>query len=342
MRLSDYSNEHLVKAKANLFGRIVREMCLNGGGEYAAVQTCLAADPRSPFAPILEKALTGFATKAASVASTTNWGQPLSLATEVASAFITLVEAESILGKIPGLRRVPPSLAIPVSTASATAGWVGEAKPKPLTNLASGTLTVPPAKAQATVAISREVLKSGPGAGGLVRADLTASLVGFLDWAFVNPAAAPVAGVSPGSITNGTTGLVATGVPTTDVPVLIAAFYAGRPSAVTPVLLVSPATADALALGKVTPHMPVVVSPSLRTLTVVLDAAAVATAGTDDIGIIVSTEATVQVSDVPDSPATAATTYYSLFQNNAVATRAEWFISWTRADVTAVKYSAPA
>ena len=154
---------------------------------------------------------------------------------------------------------------------------------------------------------------------------------------------AAVVGVNPASITNGTTGLVSTGVPTTDIPVLIASFYAARPAAVRPVLLVGPATADALALGKVTTQMPIVVSPYLGTVTaVVLDAAAVAKAGTDDIGIMMSEAALIQVSDTPDAPATASTVYLSLFQTNTVATRAEWFISWARADVTAVKYSAPA
>ena len=342
MRLSDYSGEHLLQAKATLFGRIVQEMCLNGGKERTAVQACLAADPRSVLAPILERSLDGLGTKAASIASTTNWGAPLSLATELAASFMTLVEAESVIGKIRGMRKVPPGLAVPVGTASATAGWVGELKPKPLTTLSASTVTVPMAKAQATVALSREVLRSGPGAASLVRADLTASLAAYIDRQFTDPLVAAVAGINPASVTNGTVGLVATGVPTTDIPVLIGSFYAGRPHAVKPTLLINPATADALALGKVAPHMPVVESPHIGTLSIVLDAAAVAWAGTDDIGIIVSDEATIQVSDTPDSPATAGTTYFSLFQNNAVATRAEWFISWARADITAVKYSAPA
>ena len=342
MRLSDYSHEHLVQAKATLFAKIVQEMGLNGGKERLAVQACLAADPRSPFAPILEKSIEGLGTKAASIASTTNWGAPLSLATELAAAFISLVEAESVLGKIPGLRRVPPGLAISVSTASATAGWVGELKPKPLTILSASTVTVPMAKAQATVALSREVLRSGPGAASLVRADLTASLAAFIDRQFTDPAVAAVTGVNPASITNGTVGLVSTGVPTTDIPVLIASFYAGRPHAVRPVLLIGPGTADALALGRVAPQMPVVTSPHLGTLAIVLDAAAVARAGTDDLGIIVSDQGTIEVSDTPADPATASTTYVSLYQHNAVATRAEWFVSWARADITSVKYSAPA
>jgi hypothetical protein len=342
MRLSDYSHEHLTQVKANLFARIVQEMCLHGGGEWGAVQACLDADPRSPLAPTLERALEGFGTKAASIATTTNWGAPLSLATELAASFMTLIEAESVIGKIAGLRKVPPGLAVPVGTASATAGWVGELKPKPMTNLTLGSVTVPMAKAQATVGLSNEVLRSGPGAAPLVRANLTATLVAYIDGQFTNPAVAAVVGVNPASVTNGTVGLVATGVPTTDIPVLIGSFFAARPHAVAPALLVSPATKTALALGKVDPGMPLVVSPYIGTLTIVLDAAAVAWAGTDDIGIIVSNEATLQVSDTPDSPANAGTTYFNLFQNNAVAVRAEWFISWARADVTAVKYSAPA
>jgi len=343
MTLTDYSREQQVQTKATLWARVVQEMCLNGGAEVRALKTVLdEIGPRSPFAPIFEKALDGWETKAASVASTTNWGAPLSLATELASAFLTRVEAESVLQKIPGLRRVPPALAIPVSTALGVAGWVGELKPKPLTTLPFGSVTVPIAKAQTQVAISKELLRAGPGAAVLIRDNLINTLAAFIDRQFTDPAVAEVVGINPASITNGTVALVSTGVPTTDVPVLIAAFYAGRPHAARPVLLVSPATKSALALGKVDPGMPVVDSPSLGTLTVVLDAAAVRTAGTDDIGIMTSEQALIQVSDAPDSPATAATVYLSLFQNNAVATRAEWFQSWARSDVSAVKYSAPA
>jgi HK97 family phage major capsid protein len=344
MRLSDYSTEHQLQAKATLFAKFIQELCLNGGREVAALQTCLAAESesRSPLAPILEKALDGWQTKAATVGSSTNWGTPLSLATELASSFVTLMEAESVLRKIPGLRRVPPTLPIPVSTASGVAGWVGELKPKPFTTLTLGSLTVPTAKAVAQVALSKELLKSGPGAALLVRDTLTATLAAFIDGQFTNPAVAAVTGVNPASITNGTTGLVSTGVPTTDIPVLISAFYAGRPYAARPVLLVSPATASALALGKVDPGMPVVTSPSLGPLSIVLDAAAVATAGTDDIGVMVSEQALIEVSDTPTAPATASTVYFSLYQNNAVGVQAEWFISWARADVSAVKYSAPA
>jgi hypothetical protein len=344
-RLTDYSAEHQVQIKATLFARIVKEMGLNGGREHQALRTCLAAeDPRSASRDLLQKAFDNFGTKAATVGTSSNWGAPLSYATELSAAFISLVEAASLLGKIPGLPRVPPGLPIPVGTASGIAGWVGEAQPKPFNNLALSSLTVPPAKAVAMTALAKELLRSGPDADRLVKHDLVTKLALYIDQQFVDPAVAAVVGVNPASITHGTTGLVATGVPTTDIPVLVAEFLAARPSAAQPVLLVSPATAIALSLGKVDPgsSMPVVVSPALGALSIVADVAALARAGTDDIGVTVSEEALVQVSDAPDAPATAGTVYTSFFQDNVVGIRAEWFVSWARADVTAVKYSAPA
>jgi hypothetical protein len=170
---------------------------------------------------------------------------------------------------------------------------------------------------------------------------LTTSLVRFIDQQFTDPAVAAVAGVNPASITNGTTGLVATGNPVVDVPVLIAAFFAGRPDAVSPVLLASPATASALALGKVGVGMPVVTSPYLGTRTIVVDASALALAAVDDLGLTSSQHGSAAVTDTP-APADATTVMRSFFQENLIGLRAEWFISWARADISAVKYSAPA
>ena len=168
-------------------------------------------------------------------------------------------------GKIPGLRKVPPGLPIPVSTASGDRGLGRGAEAEAVYDAdvrvgdrARGE------GAGAGGALERSAAqragRRGPGARRFDRARWPRSSIGNSPIRRV----AAVTGINPASITNGTTGLVSTGVPTTDVPALIASFYAGRPHAVRPVLLVSPATADALALGKVTPHMPVVVSPPSR------------------------------------------------------------------------------
>jgi hypothetical protein len=48
------------------------------------------------------------------------------------------------------------------------------------------------------------------------------------------------------------------------------------------------------------------------------------------VQIDVSREATLQMDSAPDSPPTASTVMYSLFQNNGVAIRAERYINWAK------------
>jgi HK97 family phage major capsid protein len=56
------------------------------------------------------------------------------------------------------------------------------------------------------------------------------------------------------------------------------------------------------------------------------------------VSIDVSREATLQMDSAPDSPPTASTVMYSLFQNNGVAIRAERYINWAKRRSTAVAY----
>jgi hypothetical protein len=60
----------------------------------------------------------------------------------------------------------------------------------------------------------------------------------------------------------------------------------------------------------------------------------------DDGGVEVnvSTEASIQTDDAPDSPQTASTTLVSMFQTNQVAILCERFITWTKARSGAAVY----
>ena len=60
----------------------------------------------------------------------------------------------------------------------------------------------------------------------------------------------------------------------------------------------------------------------------------------DDGGVTIdaSGEASIQMDSAPDSPVAATTVYASMFQMNAVALRAERFITWKKANANAVKY----
>jgi hypothetical protein len=57
------------------------------------------------------------------------------------------------------------------------------------------------------------------------------------------------------------------------------------------------------------------------------------------VNIDVSREASVEMSTTPTSPVAAATVLVSLWQQNLVGLRAERFINWKRARLSAVRYT---
>ena len=153
--------------------------------------------------------------RAAVAAGTTtdaDWAKPLVEYQNMASEFIDLLRPQTIIGRIPGLRRVPFNIKIPRQTAGSAAQWVGEGKPKPVSELAFDQVTLGFAKLAGIVVLTDELVRfSNPSAEALVRQDLINTIVQTMDKDFVDPAKAASAGVSPASITNGVTPVTATG-----------------------------------------------------------------------------------------------------------------------------------
>ena len=109
-----------------------------------------------------------------------------------------------------------------MQTAGGTYGWVGEAKPKPLTKLAFASDTLGVTKVAGIIVLTEELVRfSNPSAEALVRADMVAGIAQFLDQQFIDPAVAAVAGVNPASITNGAPTAAATTNPVADIMGLI-------------------------------------------------------------------------------------------------------------------------
>ena len=87
--------------------------------------------------------------RAAVAAGTTTdpaWAAPLVNYQVMASEFIELLRAETILGRLNGYRSVPFNIKIPRQTAGATANWVGEGLSKPVSRLVLDQVTLPWAK----------------------------------------------------------------------------------------------------------------------------------------------------------------------------------------------------
>jgi HK97 family phage major capsid protein/HK97 family phage prohead protease len=297
------------------------------------------------------------ALKAAVAPGTTTdaaWAGPL-VQQQMVTDFLELLRPATILGKIPGLRNVPFNTKIPMQTAGGTYGWVGEAKPKPLTSLAFASDTLGMTKVAGIVVLTEELVRSStPSAEALVRADMVAGIARFLDAQFIDPAVAAVAGVNPASITNGAPTAVASTNPLADIMSLINHFATNNIPIDGVTFIMSASNALSLSFrtnldgspefpgisinGGTYKGLQFITSNTAGTNVVALQPAFILYADDGGVTIDASREASLQMDSAPMSPADATTVYVSLFQTNSVALRAERFINWKRVNANAVKY----
>ena len=131
------------------------------------------------------------------------------LSATLASAFLELARPAPLLGKIGGLRRVPARVSIAVQTGGASANWVAQSTPTPVSALSFATTALVPRKLAAIVAVSAELMRHEvPGTAQRLSADLIGAQAAFLDTQFTDPTVAAVTDVSPASITNAATPMV--------------------------------------------------------------------------------------------------------------------------------------
>lgn len=135
------------------------------------------------------------------------------LPTPVSVDFAEFVRPQTILGRLQGLRRVPPRTRMVAATGSTTAYWIGEAQPAPISRMTFTTNDTLQTLWLAAVAVTtRELLtSSSPSAESILSRDLAAAAVAALDSAFIDPDNAGTANVKPASITNGVTPITSTG-----------------------------------------------------------------------------------------------------------------------------------
>lgn len=281
------------------------------------------------------------------------WAAPLAV-TQPINEFLELLRPATIIGKIPGLRKVPFNISMPVQTGGGTYGWVGEGAPKPVGNLQFTSATLAIAKAAGIIVISQELAKiSTPSAEAVVRNDMIKGMAAYLDQQFIDPTVAAVASVSPASITNAAVQVGSAGSSPdnakTDLKALVSSLLTanqGQGGIAQATFILSEANAFALAtavnpLGE--PLFPGMDATGGKLLT--LNAVASQSAGStvavilpsdilfaDDggVNIDVSREASLEMNTAPTSPVTASTVTVSLWQQNLVGLRAERFINWKR------------
>lgn len=296
--------------------------------------------------------------RAAVAAGTTTdpaWAAPLVVYQQLAGEFIEFLRTRTMLGRIPRLRRVPFNVQIPAQTSGSLAQWVGELQSKPVSALAFTSVTLRWAKVANIMVLSDELVRfSNPAAEALVRDDLANGLAQFLDQQFTLSTVTEVVNVSPASITNGAPSSGASGVTADDLRADIKTVLASFDGANIPtnglVILMRNNQATSLSMMLNPLGLPefanvtddggslfgytIITSNNVPAGDIIfLKPEEILIADDGQVTIDASREASLQLDSAPSEPPTSMV---SLFQQNAMAIRAERFITWKRRRTQAV------
>lgn len=347
------------------FTRMVMAIARAQGNLMQAHEIAKANEQWAAETPDVEAVLKT-AVSAGTVADST-WAAPLVQYQNLANEFIEYTRPLTIIGRIPGLRRVPFKVKIPRQTGASSVGWVGEAKVRKVSALAFDSVTLDFANIAGIVVISKELLRHGqPSSEMLVRDDLAKGIVQFMDGQFVDPTKASD-DVSPASITYGVTPVTASGTTAAalraDIKSLVQTFLDADLTPADGVWIMSQGIALAISLmtndlgnpefpgitmnGGTLQGLPVVTSESVPAtggsptdgaLIILAKAGDILLADEGAITVDASREASLQMDDAPDSPATASTNLISLFQHGLIGIRAEREINWKKRRSTSVQF----
>lgn len=312
------------------------------------------------------------ALKAAVGAGTTldaNYATQLAYAQNLSSEFIEWLRPQTVIGRIPGLRRVPFNIRVASQTSGGSGYWVGQGKPKPLTKFNFDQVTLGIAKIAAIAVVADELARfSSPSAEAIVRDNLGAVVIERMDLDFIDPSKAAVSNVSPASITNGLTPMTSAGTSAdnvrTDVGKLLKTFLDDNMNPTGAVIVMPNSLCLALSLmvnslgqpefpgmsinGGTLQGLPVVASQQAAltgggrgNLVIALNAPDILLADDGQVTVDVSREASLEMLDSAlqqDGTAGTGASLVSLWQNNLLGLRAERYINWTKARTGAVVY----
>jgi HK97 family phage major capsid protein/HK97 family phage prohead protease len=330
------------------FVRYCKALAAGRGDTMAAISFAKEWRDSTPEVELILRAATG----PASVTSTAWAGALVPTLQHLGSEFMELLRPATVIGRIPGLRRVPFNVQVPRQTGGGTYRWVGEGAPKPVTQLVFTTVALAQYKIAGILTFTYELARSSePSAEETFRSEMIAGIAQFMDAQFLDPTVAAVVGINPASITNGVTGIPATTDPLVDITNLLNTFIAANIPLAGVVLLMSEANAFLLGSQRTAMGEPVfpgvsVAGGSINGIPIIPAQAA----GTNMIGVVpryvlyaddggvsidVSREATLQFNDAPTVP-DATTVFRSLWQDNLVGLRAERFCAWVKGHPNAV------
>jgi HK97 family phage major capsid protein/HK97 family phage prohead protease len=350
----------VISVKANVepgtgFIRYCQALAASRGNAMQAVEYAKRWHDSTPEVELVLKAAV-----AAGTTTDATWAGPLAPIKPLTDEFIAYLRPATILGRIPTFLKVPFNVSIAAQTGGGTYGWVGQGAPKPVGKLAFATVTLGITKCAGIIVITEELARnSSPDAESVIRRDMVAGIAQFLDQQFIDPAAAAVAGVSPGSVTNGVTPITTAGTSPanarTDIQAMANAMTALNISTAGAYLILSESNALALTnalnpLGQqLFPGMSqqggtimgyqAVASQAAGTTVALIKPDQILYADDGGVTIDVSREASLQMDSAPMAVPDATVVLTSLWQMNYVGLRAERFINWKKARTGVVQYT---
>jgi HK97 family phage major capsid protein len=290
------------------------------------------------------KAMFGKAVEGTTVNNSPAWGHQLVYQQNLASEFIELLRPRTIMGRMAGLRNVPPNVRMVSQTDGSTVNWVGESQVKPVSDLGFDEVTIGYHKIAGIVVLSEELVRlSSPSAEETVRRDLVEQIARFRDQQFIDPTVTATTN-RPASITEGVASPSASGTTAEDLyfdmNTALATFDNADQSTETLVVLMTPALARGIstlrnALGQpefpglnmnggTLMGFPVIVSSSVPSGTIILVAAGeIFVADDGRVDLDASNQATLDMTG-------GASPTVSLWQRNLIGIRAEQHITWKK------------
>lgn len=310
-----------------------------------------------------------FERAAVAVGSSTDatFAEPLVQLNTMTGQFVELLRAKEIIGRIQGFDRVPFNIKVPRGTSDPTAYWVGQGDVKPLSRPAFDSITLTFAKVAGIVPMTEELMRfSNPSAEVQVRDGLIKAIAYLTDHDFLDPSKGASVGISPASVTNGVTPVTASGTTADALRADLADMLQGfsdaneDPAGIT--IVMTPTQAlniglmrnslgqkefpDITMAGGMLEGFPVITSTNIAATggsptdgypIVAVNAPNIYLAE-EGVEVDISREASLQMTDSPDSPETASTVMVSLWQRNLVAIKAERFITWTKKHSTSAQF----
>jgi len=288
-------------------------------------------------------------TKAAAVNTTI--GAPLVTPNTIASEFIELLRAQTIVDKLaPNMRSAPFNTTIAGMATGSTAAWVGEGAKKPVSNPTFNEVEIKHHKLAGIVVMTDELMRlSTYSADKMILDDLIESSKELIDNTFLDTSAQSA--TRPAGVLNGATAVTATGATidayNADLKALRAAFIGTKLSLSGAVYVMSETRASDMgelrdALGnpyyrglqaglneKTLNGLPVIESETAPDIIALIKASELYLADDGQVQVDYSDQASIDM---------GGSTTVNLYQENKFAIRAERYITWAKRRVSAAAY----